>query len=121
MFGYWFIVNFYGNIVDNFAKVGNFGHSSVSVGRVYGYTKCALLPYKEKYSTLSVENKAQCSTLWKIEHTFPLWTWLVSYIKWEFICSLYINKPNGSVSLKEMLTIEKGELATSVEEEKKRN
>jgi len=66
------IVNFYGNIVDSFVRVGNCGHSSVSVGRVYGHSKCALLPYKGKYSTLSVENKSQCITLWKIEHTFPL-------------------------------------------------
>ena len=43
----------------------------VSVGRVYGHVKCALLPYKIKYSTLSVENKTQCGTLWNIEHTFP--------------------------------------------------
>ena len=67
-----FIVNFYGNIVDNFVRVGNFGHSNVSVGRVCGHAKCALLPHKEKYSTLSVENKVQCSTLWKIKHIFPL-------------------------------------------------
>ena len=43
---------------------------SVSVGCVDGHAKCTLLPYKGKYSTLSVENKVQCSTLWKIEHTF---------------------------------------------------
>jgi len=72
MCGHRFIVNFYGNIVDNFVRVGNCGHSSVSMGHVCGHTKCALLSCKGKYCTLSVENKAQCSTLWKIEHTFPL-------------------------------------------------
>jgi len=92
MWGHWFIVNFYGNIVDNFVRAGNCGHSSVFVGRIYGHTKCALIPYKRKYSTpLSVENKAQCSTLWKIEHTFPLWTCMVSYVNhWKFCFKLLI-------------------------------
>jgi len=56
-------IDFYGNIVDNFVRVSNCGHSSVSVGHVYGHTKCTLLPCKGKYCTLSVENKEQCSTL----------------------------------------------------------
>ena len=76
MCGHWFVANFYGKIVDNFFMVGNCVHSSVSVGHVYGHAKCALLPYKVKYSTLSVENKAQCGTLWNVEHTFPLWTYI---------------------------------------------
>ena len=71
MCGHQFIVNFYGKIVDNFARMG---HSSVSVDRVYGHAKCPLLSYKGKYSTISVENKAQCRTLWKIQHTFPYGT-----------------------------------------------
>jgi len=68
----WPLIYCYGNIVDNLFRVGNCGHSSVCVGCVYGHAKCALLPHKGKCNTLSVENKAQCSTLWKIEHTFPL-------------------------------------------------
>ena len=72
MCGHRFVVNFYGNIVDKFVTVDNCVHSSISVGRIYGRAKCALLPYKVKYSTLSVENKAQCGTLWNVEHAFPL-------------------------------------------------
>ena len=69
MCGHRFVVNFYDNVVDNF-----FSHSSVSVGHVYGHSKCALLPYKGKNSTLLVENKAQCGTRWNIGHTFPFET-----------------------------------------------
>ena len=68
--------------------MGNCGHPSVSVGHVYGHAKCVLLPHNGKYSTLSVENKAQCSTLWKIEHTFPFELVWYHTLKGDKVCAL---------------------------------